>query len=79
MSWAPHVPWKDVRSYTYEEENSRDTYIYVIDEGLDPTHSVRYSEIKVDDFTANHSAKRISPSCETHRSAGYLRQEPVEP
>ncbi|KAL6717969.1 hypothetical protein ACLMJK_004054 [Lecanora helva] len=38
VSWAPDVPFHNVHSYAFEEDVMQDTYIYVIEDGVDATH-----------------------------------------
>lgn len=49
VSWAPGTPsltyWS---SYAFEEETSQDAYVYLIEDGLDPTHTIRRDSAKTD-------------------------------
>lgn len=40
VSWPPGEDFANLNSYAYEASSARDTYIYVIDRGLDPSNSV---------------------------------------
>ncbi len=40
VSWPPGEGFVNLNSYAYEANSARDTYIYVIDRGLDPSNSV---------------------------------------
>lgn len=40
LSWPPGENFQSLNSYAYEANSARDTYIYVIDRGLDPYNSV---------------------------------------
>ena len=59
VSWAPNVPLIDIQSYAFEETASRETFIYMIEDGLDPTHFVSYA-MAVASINADHTMKRSS-------------------
>ena len=41
VSWAPDTLFGDLSSYCFEKVSGDDTYIYIIENGLNPKNSVR--------------------------------------